>query len=184
VTVALDQSPDDPRPFIEAAAPEHASLIDTEHVVADLYGIINVPTLIWIDEQGRIVRPNEVAFGTDTFKELTGFDSGPYLDSLRAWVNEGKLPFSRDEVKELQMMPTAEEQLAKAEFALGWFLHRRGEGEAAARHFARAGELSPDDFTVRRAAMPIMGIDPMTSPEFLDLYVKWTERGRPAYRKR
>jgi hypothetical protein len=33
-----------------------------------------VPTLLWIDEQGRIVRPNEVAFGTDTFKDLTGFD--------------------------------------------------------------------------------------------------------------
>lgn len=82
------------------------------------------------------------------------------------------------------MMPTAEEQLAKAEFALAWYLHREGRSEAAARHFERAGELSPDDFTVRRAAMPIMGIDPMTSPEFLDLYTKWTERGRPAYRPR
>jgi hypothetical protein len=184
LTVALDKSPDDPRPFIEAAAPEHPSLIDTEHVVADLYGIVNVPTLIWIDEQGRIVRPNEIAFGTDTFKDLTGFDPGPYLAALRAWVTEGKAPLAPDEVRKQQMLPTADEQLAKAEFALGWYLHRQGKSAAAARHFARAGELSPDDFTVRRAAMPIMGIDPMTSPEFLDLYVKWTERGRPAYRKR
>ena len=29
-----------------------------------------------------------------------------------------------------------------------------------------------------------LGIDPMTSPEFLSLYQEWTERGRPAYRKR
>jgi hypothetical protein len=182
--VALDRSADDARPFIEAAAARHPSLIDTEHRLADLYGIINVPTLIWIDEQGRIVRPNEVAFGTETFKDLTGFDSEPYLAALRAWVIEGKRPFGADEIRELQMMPTAEEQLAKAEFGLGWYLHRDGRTEAGARHFARAGELSPDDFTVRRAAMPIMGIDPMTSPEFLDLYMKWTERGRPAYRKR
>jgi hypothetical protein len=184
VTVALDRNADDPRPFIEAAAPQHPSLIDTEHRVADLYAMINVPTLVWIDERGRIVSPNEIAFGTDTFKELTGFDSGPYLDSLRAWVKENRAPLPPDAVKERQMTPTPEEQLAKAEFALGWYLHRRGRTEAAARHFERAGELSPDDFTVRRAAMPIQGIDPMTSPEFFDLYTKWTERGRPAYRPR
>jgi len=184
ITVALDKSPDDPRPFIEAASPAHPSLIDSEHLLADLYGIINVPTLLWIDEQGRIVRPNEVAFGTDTFKDLTGIESGPFLDALRAWVKEGKVPFTADEVRQRQMLPTAEEQLAKTEFVLAWHLHRQGRTEAAARHFARAGELSPDDFTVRRAAMPIMGIDPMTSPEFLDLYTKWLERGRPAYRSR
>ena len=36
------------------------------------------------------------------------------------------------------------------------------------------GELSPDDWTIRRAAMPIMGIDPMTSPQFLALFQEWT----------
>ena len=159
-------------------------MIDTEHVVADLYGIINVPTILWIDEQGRIVRPNEVAFGTDTFKDLTGIESGPFLESVRAWAKEGKLPFTPEQVRRNQMLPSADEQLAKVEFALGWYLHREGRKDAAARHFARAGELSPDDFTVRRAAMPIMGTDPMTSPEFLDLYTKWMERGRPAYRPR
>lgn len=130
------------------------------------------------------MRPNEVAFGTDTFKDLTGIESGPFLDSLRAWVTRGELPFTPEQVREQQMLPSEEEQLAKAEFALGWYLHRQGKTAAAARHFARAGELSPDDFTVRRAAMPILGIDPMTSPEFLDLYTKWLERGRPAYTPR
>ncbi len=130
------------------------------------------------------MRPNEVAFGTDTFKDLTGIESGPFLDSLRAWVTRGELPFTPEQVRDKQMLPSEEEQLAKAEFTLGWYLHRQGKAVAAARHFARAGELSPDDFTVRRAAMPILGIDPMTSPEFLDLYTKWLERGRPAYTPR
>ena len=144
VTVALDQSPEAARPYIERARPTHPALVDTEHVVADLFNIVNVPTMIWIDEQGRIVRPNEVAFGADTFKDLTGFDSEPYLAALRAWVIEGKRPFGADEIRELQMMPTAEEQLAKAEFGLGWYLHRNGRTEAAARHFARAGLLPKD----------------------------------------
>ena len=75
VAVALDRSPDDARPWIEAARPTYPALIDTHHVVADLYNVVNVPTIFWIDERGRIVRPNDVAFGSDTFKNLTGLSS-------------------------------------------------------------------------------------------------------------
>jgi len=182
--VALDRRPDDPRPVIEAAAPAHPSLIDTEHRVADLYGIINVPTAIWIDEHGTIVRPNDVAFGNDIFKDLTGFDSAAYLDAVRAWVRDGVVPFERSEVTQHQMLPSPDEQLARAEFGLAWYLHQAGRTDAAVRHFQRAGQLSPDDFTIRRGSMPILGIDPMTSPEFLELYQEWTARGRPYYRPR
>ena len=86
VTVALDRSPEDARPWIEAAQPAHPSLIDTRHVVADLYNMVNVPTIVWIDERGRIVRPNDVAFGTDTFKHITGLEAAKHLEALRAWV--------------------------------------------------------------------------------------------------
>ena len=86
ITVALDKSPEDARPWIEAARPQHPSLVDTGHLLADLYNIVNVPTVFWIDEAGRIVRPNDVAFGTDTFKHITGIESGRHLGALRAWV--------------------------------------------------------------------------------------------------
>ena len=64
ITVALDKTPDDARPWIEKASPTHPALIDTQHVLADLYNVVNVPTVLWIDERGRIVRvspasPNE-----------------------------------------------------------------------------------------------------------------------------
>ena len=49
--MALDRSADDARPYLEAAGATHTALIDTEHRVADLYGIINVPTVVWINEQ-------------------------------------------------------------------------------------------------------------------------------------
>jgi len=143
-----------------------------------------VPTVVWIDEQGRIVRPNDVGFGSDTFKDLTGFDAAALRDAVRAWVRENRGAMSPDEVRRRQMLPSQDEQLARAHFGLAWHLHQRGRRDAAARHFARAGELSPDDFTIRRAAMPIQGIDPMTSPEFFELYSEWTARGRPYYRPR
>ncbi len=72
ITVALDQCADDPRPFIEGAKATHPSLIDTEHRLAELYHIVNVPTIIWIDEQGRVCRPHDAQFGTDTLTQFHG----------------------------------------------------------------------------------------------------------------
>jgi tetratricopeptide (TPR) repeat protein len=63
VTVALDTAgPEAARRWIEAAKPEHPSLIDQGHVVDELLGIVNVPSGVWINEEGILVRPAEPAF--------------------------------------------------------------------------------------------------------------------------
>lgn len=181
MTVALDKSADDARPYIEAARPTHPSLIDTEHVVADLYGMINVPTAVWIDGNGVIVRPPDVLFADDTFKEFHGIRSEPYLAALRAWVRQGTRPMTEDEVRRYQTAPDENQQLARAEFAVAWHLHKRGDRQAAERHFLRAGELAPHDWTIRRASMPIRGLDPMGEP-FIELYQDWVAAGSPYYK--
>ena len=165
VTVALDRSAEDARPWIEAAKPAHPSLIDTAHVLADRYNIVNVPTILWIDERGRIVRPNDVAFGTDIFKHITGLEAARHLAALRAWVRG-----------EATALPEA-----SAEFGLGEWLYTRGRTEAAGRHFVRAGELAPHDFTIRRGTMPMRGIDPM-GPQFREMLGAWVQAGNPYYR--
>jgi len=181
LAVALDRSPDDVRPFAEAAAATYPILVDSEHVVADLYRIINVPTGLWIDERGRIVRPNDAVFGNDTFAHMTGVTSGPHLDALRAWVKTGALPFGSDaDVRARQVLPTADEQRARAEYTLAWFLHRQGRTEAAERHFLRAGELAPHDWTIRRGSMPIRGLDPM-GEALMPLWSEWVAAGLPYY---
>ena len=156
-------------------------MIDTEHLVADLYRIVNVPTVIWIDERGRIARPHDVAFGNNALQAMTGIDSDVHHAALRAWVKENKLPLQEQQIKDLTMLPTPEEQLARAEFSLAWYLHQQGREAAAERHFVRAGELAPDDFTIRSGSMPIRGLDPMGAP-FADLYSDWIARGRPYYK--
>jgi len=181
LAVALDRSADDVRPFAEAAAATYPILVDSEHVVADLYRIINVPTGLWIDERGRIVRPNDAVFGNDTFAHMTGVTSGPHLDAIRAWVKTGALPFGSDaDVRARQVLPTADEQLARAEYTLAWFLHRQGRTEAAERHFLRAGELAPHDWTIRRGSMPIRGLDPM-GEALMPLWSEWVAAGLPYY---
>ena len=187
MTVALDKSAEDARPWIEAARPTtpaaaHVALVDTRHVLADLYNIVNVPTVFWIDERGRIVRPADVAFGTDTFKAITGLESARHLAALRAWV-KGEAPALHAGLvaRDLQSLPTDADQQARAEFGLGEWLYRRGRHEAAARHFHRRGELAPHDFTIRRGTMPMRGVDPM-GPEFRAMLQDWVGKGNPYYR--
>src|SRR5438093_3281814 len=63
VTVALDVGGQEAAgPWIDLAKPRHPSLIDETHLLDELLGIVNVPTGVWIDEEGTIVRPPEPAF--------------------------------------------------------------------------------------------------------------------------
>ena len=74
----LDERPDvvrrlrgwSPARWEAKAAPTYPCLIDEEHVVADLFGMTNVPMAVWIDEEGRIVRPAEPAGVTDHFRSM------------------------------------------------------------------------------------------------------------------
>ena len=181
MTIALDASPDDARPWIEAARPTHPALVDTRHVVADLYNMVNVPTAVWIDERGRLVRPNDVAFGTDTFRHITGIEAARHLGLLRGWVRGEVAALGEAETRARLTLPTEADQQARAEFGLGQWLFGEGRPEAAARHFARAGELAPHDFTIRRGTMPMRGIDPM-GPDFRAMLGEWTQAGHRYYR--
>jgi hypothetical protein len=180
ISVALDKSADDARPWIEAARPTHPSLIDTQHVVADLYNMVNVPTVVWIDERGRIARPNDVAFGSDTFRTLTGIDSEKHAGALRAWARGEAQPLSEEEIRCLQTLPDRRDQEARAEFSLGFWLFQHDRKAAAERHFLKAGELAPQDFMIRRGSLPLRGIDPM-GPEFARMLGTWTAAGNNYY---
>ena len=181
ITVAIDASAAAARPWIEAARPTHPSLVDASHVVPDLYNMVNVPTVVWIDERARIVRPNDVMFATDTFRHITSVDSARCLEQIRAWAR-GTLPSMPEaRVRELMTLPTDADQLARAEFGLGQWLFAQGRLQAAERHFERAGELAPHDFIIRRGTMPMRGLDPM-GPRFREMVQAWGAAGHPYYR--
>jgi hypothetical protein len=181
ITVALDASPDDARPWIEAARPAHPALIDTRHVVADLYNMVNVPTAVWIDERGRLARPNDVAFGTDTFRHITGIEAARHVGLLRGWVRGEVAALGEAETRSRLTLPGDADQQARAAFGLGQWFFEQNRPAAASRHFARAGELAPHDFTIRRGTMPMRGLDPM-GPAFRSMLGQWTQAGHRYYR--
>jgi hypothetical protein len=178
VTVALDVDPDAARPFVEAAGAEHPSLIDQAHVTDELFGFVNVPNGVWIDEQGVIVRPSEPAFPganpvIDSLREVDVSQLPPetaemliearkittdpegYLAMLEDWVEHGaasRYALVPDEVVRRSEPRSTDEALAAAEFELGQRLHRDGDHAAAIPHWRAAHRLFPENWTYKRQA--------------------------------
>src|SRR6516225_3947060 len=103
----------------------HTALIDKEHLVSKLYNMVNVPTAVWIDEEGRIVRPNETAYVDDRLKYIHGMESVPYLAALRDWAEKGEgsaYVFSAGRLRERLANQNPDWALAAAEFGLGQHL--------------------------------------------------------------
>jgi tetratricopeptide (TPR) repeat protein len=145
----------DAGPWIIAAKPEFTALVDDKQIVTQKYNMVNVPTAVWIDERGRIVRPNEVAFVDDRFKSLTGLDAAHYLEAIRDWATNGAnsvYVLSETELKE-RLRPHSDDRVrADAEFALAEYLYKQGKSVDAIPHFKEAQRLAPDNWNYKRQA--------------------------------
>ncbi len=132
----------------------HPSLIDVDHVVADLYNMVNVPTAVWINEQGLIVRPAEIpgAHLSLNLRKISKLRAA-YVGAIRDWVEKGEeseYAFSPAEARDHMPAFTEDTALAHANFHLGRHLHQRGETEEAMTFLRRATELSPDSWNFFR----------------------------------
>jgi tetratricopeptide (TPR) repeat protein len=179
VTIALDLA-DAAHESIEKAAPQHPALIDELHSVGGLFGIVNVPSGVWIDENGIIVRPPEPAWpGKSMWREIVKIpeklpdDLDPflrkaleqtakiktnpakYLAALRDWVangSESKYALTPEEVTSRSEGRSTETSEAAAHFEIGQYLQKGGHGDDAVEHYKRAHELQPDNWTYKRQA--------------------------------
>jgi hypothetical protein len=176
ITVALERNTEDPKPYVEKADPDHPSLIDTRHRVAELYSVENVPTSIWIDKDRRIVRPNDVVFGSDTFDFFAGADSDEHRNALRKWVREEDTSYHYDEGDEsssVQDVPGRDELKGRNEYRIGQWLYQHGYENLARDHLNRATELCPEDVTIRRGSMRMRDENPMGWGFFKMAFQRW-----------
>ena len=188
VTVALDVDEDAARPFIEEAHPTHPSLIDHAHVSDELFGFVNVPNAVWIDENGKIVRPTEPAGVTDGFRtmdrktfampqnaidELTAKRTA-YQNALHDWADRGSQSrFALSEAEVLRRMHTPDDDRvrAAANFRLGQLLNETGRAAAAVKYLDEAHRLRPESWNYRRQALSLKDpTNPLAAggPEFWD----------------
>jgi hypothetical protein len=172
VTVALDDDPEAVRPWTQEGLP---TAVDPEHRLSDVFGVVQVPSTVWLDEDGRVAKPPTVAPGDDQWQEWTKVESGRHHDALRRWVRTGELPDVPGPVADDAPLRTA-----RAERRLAAWLRRNGHEQAAEEHFEAAVSLAPLDFSIRRASMPLRGQDPFGT-EFFALWEEWEAAGRPGY---
>lgn len=181
VAVAMDsRGAEAARPWIEAASPSYWSLIDPEHRVASLYGMVNVPQAVWIDEHGKIVRPPESAGSTDHFrgmdqvtKTLAPDDAKArlaartaYMDAVRAWVRTGAHALPGDAARSALPVLTEDQALAHAHFRLGVWLQQHDRAPEAAHHLAEASRLHPESWNMWRQTADLEQVGKSGGPEF------------------
>ena len=176
VTVGLDAAGAEAcRPFIEAAAPTHPSLIDERHLLAEAFGVINIPNGFWIDEEGVLVRPPEQAQPHESvperrFERMDGLPDRMndimeeaskiqvdtrYVTMLRDWVAKGsdsEFALSPAEVVARSRPRSREMAEGDAHFALGAHLWAAGDREGAQEHWRAAHRLDPSNFAYKRQA--------------------------------
>jgi hypothetical protein len=186
ITVAMDsrgaKSAGGP---IRKSKAEHPSLIDEDHLVAELYNMVNVPQAVWIDEEGHIVRPTEVpgAAMSLNFKKMRK-TRGIYLDAIRDWVAKGadsEYAFSPEEARAHLPAFTHEIALAHAHFHLGRQLWRDGKKEEAWSLLRRATELNPDSWNFFRQMKNLEHILGSGGPEFMSRVRRASKAGKEYY---
>ena len=73
VAVALDDDEERVRHWTgKASLPP---VLDPEHRLSDVFGVVNVPSTVWLDEEGRVAKPPTIAPGDDQFKDFTEVES-------------------------------------------------------------------------------------------------------------
>jgi hypothetical protein len=183
IAVAMDSREGDPLPWIEAAKPTYPTLIDRDHRLAELYGIVNVPQAVWIDEAGLIVRPAECAGAYEGFRtmnratrempedvaRLTAQAKATYLDAIRDWARNGTRSahaFSADQAR--AHLPALTENAVKAQalFRLGQALLRRGEAAEGHRLIQHASRLHPESWCIWRQGADVTDQGLAALPDF------------------
>jgi AhpC/TSA family len=168
------------RQWIEQAKATYWCLIDTDHRVAALYGMVNVPQCVWIDEAGRIVRPPENAGSTDHFRRmdlttrtLSAEDQAArlasrarYLDAVADWVRTGKHALDADTARAKLPHITQDMALADALFRLGVWLRRNGRADDAVPILQQASALHPESWNMWRQAADLDAVGKASGPEF------------------
>lgn len=183
IAVAMDSREGDPLPWIDAAKPTYPTLIDREHRLAELYGIVNVPQAVWIDEAGRIVRPAESAGAYEGFRQMnratrempedvarrTARAKAIYLDAIRDWARNGAgsaYAFTAEQARAHLPAVTEDAATAQAMFRLAQFLLRHGERDEAERWIREASRLHPDSWCIWRQGAGVTDVGLAAQPDF------------------
>ena len=140
-------------PWYEKAHVTFTALVDAKHTVSSLYQMVNVPSGVWIDEAGKIVRPAEVAYSHQQRALNQAIGDDRYAQGVRDWVEKGSKSayvVAPDKLAKKLALRDPKLRLADAHFKIGAYFSERKNRELATRHWQKAQELNPDSWNYHR----------------------------------
>ena len=187
ISIALD-TPTAAAPWLEPLRSDgNLALIDEALLTVSAFGWVNVPSTVWFDETGTIVRGPEISFvkpkqpmatnDTISAEQREMFDyinafphSGEaWLDALRDWVTRdgaSRFALPPQEVVSRSRTYGIDHARAAAHYAMGEHL-RALDAAAALRHFRRSHELDPEQWNRKRQAWALHGGSEPFATDFL-----------------
>lgn len=152
ISVAQDTGGEaDAGPIFDAANVSYTEIIDVNHHISALYNLVNVPSGVWIDKEGRIARINE---GTYAKTHMNGaFGTDEYLPIVRDWVANGadsEYVWDSERVEGSIIERTPEAERAQPTFRLGSYFFQNDNDEKAEQYWTLAQELDPTSWNYLR----------------------------------
>jgi hypothetical protein len=152
ISVAQDTGGEEAAGYIfDDANVSYTAIIDVNHQISSLYNLVNVPSGVWIDEQGTIMRINE---GTYAKEHMNGaWGTNDYVPIVRDWVAKGadsEHVWDRSKVRESIIQRTPEAERAQPAFRLGGYYFTNDNDEKAEQYWTMAQELDPTSWNYLR----------------------------------
>jgi hypothetical protein len=144
-------------PIFDAANPTYIQIIDENHIISSVFNFVNVPSSVWIDEEGKIVRIDEGTYSKvhtiSAGEQTVTFGNDVYTPALKDWVAKGadsEFVQSAATVTD-NIRDHSEDQLkADAAFRLGNLFRTHGRQEKAEHYWDLAQKLNPDSINFIR----------------------------------
>lgn len=127
--------------------------------------MVNVPTGVWVNEEGYMVRPPETAYTSNLeLFSLVKVEGKRYVAALRDWVKSGaesQYALTPEELAQRAPARSPDQQLADVHFRVGAHFKENGKPRAAKRHWESAQRLNPDSWNYHRQDWSYSRTDPI-----------------------
>lgn len=138
-------------PWYEKAGITYVGLVDTAHRISELYNLVNVPSAVWIDEQGLVRRIDEGTYATVHKSGDFEYGRDDYAPMVADWVRQGEdSAFVAQPVALQAKQSTADEAKAAPAFRLGVHFKSIDKPAKASQYWQLAQKLNPDSWNYHR----------------------------------
>ena len=125
--------------------------MDEAHTISSLYNLGNVPSAVWIDEEGYVRRIDEGAYATVHKSGDFEFGRNDYAPMVVDWVKQGDASAHLPSRGELQLQSrTAEAARAEPLFKLGVYFLQHDDEATARKYWVEAQKLNPESWNYHR----------------------------------